>query len=106
MKTIKISTIIFFTSILFIACNNNTQKENTVDKKDSTTMSSSKTDSVKYTALMVENAKDPTCGMPVGAGIEDTLHYNDKAIGFCSKECKNEFVKNAPKSFATVEWKK
>lgn len=105
MKTIK-TAIIFLAGILFIACNNNDQKENTATKKDSTTMPSPKTDSVKYTALMVENAKDPTCGMPVGAGIEDTLHYKNKIIGFCSKECKDEFVKNAPKSFAAVEWKK
>jgi hypothetical protein len=44
--------------------------------------------------------------MPVGAGIEDTLHYNNKSIGFCSKECKDDFVKNAAKGFAAIEWKK
>ncbi len=104
MKLIKITSLVFFAAIVFIACNNN--KENVAEKKDSAAMQSSKTDSIKYTVLMVDNAKDPTCGMPVGAGIEDTLHYNNKSIGFCSKECKEDFVKNAPKSFAAVEWKK
>ena len=65
-----------------------------------------KTDSVKYTAAMVDNAKDGTCGMPVAAGIEDTVHYNNKVIGFCSKECKDDFMKDAKKNFTSVEWKK
>ncbi len=55
---------------------------------------------------MVDNAKDATCGMPVAAGIEDTVHYNNKVIGFCSKECKDDFMKDAKKNFATIEWKK
>jgi YHS domain-containing protein len=48
----------------------------------------------KYTLAMVVNKKDPSCGMPLTAGLEDTVHYKDKAYGFCSKECKNEFLKN------------
>ena len=35
---------------------------------------------------------DTSCGMPLAAGIEDTLHLNDKIYGFCSKECKEEFA--------------
>ena len=30
--------------------------------------------------------------MPLAAGVEDTLHLNDKIYGFCSKECKDEFA--------------
>jgi YHS domain-containing protein len=48
----------------------------------------------KFTAAMVDNKKDPSCGMPVTAGIEDTVHYNGKVYGFCSAECKNAFLKN------------
>jgi len=48
----------------------------------------------KFTAAMVDNKKDPSCGMPVTAGIEDTVHYNGKVYGFCSEECKNAFLKN------------
>jgi hypothetical protein len=35
---------------------------------------------------------DTSCGMPLTAGIADTLHLYDKIYGFCSKECKDEFV--------------
>lgn len=37
--------------------------------------------------------KDLVCGMPVSAGISDTFRYKDKLYGFCSPECKEEFVK-------------
>jgi len=54
------------------------------------------TDSVKakFTIAMVDNKKDPSCGMPLTAGIEDTVHYNGKVYGFCSDECKQQFLKN------------
>jgi YHS domain-containing protein len=48
----------------------------------------------KFTAAMVDNRKDPSCGMPVTAGISDTSHYNGKVFGFCSDECKQAFLKD------------
>jgi YHS domain-containing protein len=48
----------------------------------------------KYTTAMVDNKKDPSCGMPMTAGIEDTVHFNGKVYGFCSDECKQIFLKN------------
>ena len=48
----------------------------------------------KITAAMVDNKKDPSCGMPVSAGIADTAHFKGKVYGFCSEECKNLFLKN------------
>jgi YHS domain-containing protein len=55
-----------------------------------------KTDSSapKFTRDMVDNLKDPSCGMPLMATVEDTLHYAGKVYGFCSKECLEEFKKN------------
>jgi YHS domain-containing protein len=35
---------------------------------------------------------DTSCGMPLSAGLEDTLQYKGKIYGFCSKECKDEFI--------------
>jgi hypothetical protein len=35
---------------------------------------------------------DTSCGMPLSAGVEDTLHVNDKVYGFFSKECKEDFI--------------
>lgn len=43
-------------------------------------------------------AKDPSCGMPLKAGLEDTVTYNGKLYGFCSKECKDAFM-NDPASY-------
>ena len=48
----------------------------------------------KFTAAMVDNRKDPSCGMPVTAGIADTIHYSGKVFGFCSDECKQAFLKD------------
>ena len=48
---------------------------------------------------MVDNKKDPSCGMPVTSIIEDTVHYNGKVYGFCSDECKQIFLKD-PKNLA------
>ena len=56
--------------------------------------------------LLVNNKKDPTCGMPVTAGISDTAHYKDLVLGFCSKECKQEFEKNPEASLASADLKK
>jgi YHS domain-containing protein len=94
--TSKIHAITFITclSILsFLAsCNQNP------DKATSAVNSSEimKTDTLKpkFTAAMVDNKKDPNCGMPVTAGIADTVHYNGKVYGFCSDECKQAFLKN------------
>lgn len=38
--------------------------------------------------------KDPSCGMPLSAGLEDTTTYKGKLYGFCSKECKDAFLKD------------
>jgi YHS domain-containing protein len=48
----------------------------------------------KFTAAMVDNKKDPNCGMPVTAGIADTIHFKGKVYGFCSDECRDAFLKN------------
>ena len=86
-------------SLLFVAsCSNN------VEKKAETTPANSSTEMVKetsvYTPEMVVNKEDFTCGMPVSAGISDTCHVEGKAYGFCSVECKDEFLKD-PKKYLT-----
>jgi YHS domain-containing protein len=42
--------------------------------------------------LQFAYAKDPSCGMPLKAGLLDTTTYKGKLYGFCSKECKAEFL--------------
>lgn len=38
--------------------------------------------------------KDAVCYMPLWTGIIDTCIYKGKVYGFCSKDCKNDFLKN------------
>jgi YHS domain-containing protein len=56
--------------------------------------------------LLVDNRKDPSCGMPVTAGIHDTAHYKENVLGFCSKECKEAFQKNPELLLAAADIKK
>ena len=49
-------------------------------------------------SLHFDYPKDPACGMPLKAGLEDSTMYKGKLYGFCSKECKDEFLKD-PSSF-------
>jgi YHS domain-containing protein len=72
------------------SCNNHKPADTKTESSDS----SVKVVKAKYTLNMVDNKIDLSCGMPLTAGIEDTCHYNGKVYGFCSKECKDEFVKN------------
>ena len=81
---------LFYLMLLAFSCNEK-------PKIEPATEQAPKTDSVqkkKFTAEMVDNKKDPSCGMPMSAGIEDTVHYNGKVYGVCSEECKQAFLKN------------
>lgn len=51
-------------------------------------------DTVKkdFNHVVFATKKDTSCGMPLSAGIEDSLQFDGKVYGFCSKECKNAFV--------------
>jgi YHS domain-containing protein len=44
--------------------------------------------------------EDPVCKMTVGNDYADTTMYNGKIYGFCSPDCKEEFLKN-PASYIT-----
>jgi YHS domain-containing protein len=46
---------------------------------------------IDISKLAIEK-RDPTCGMPVKAGVVDTLTAKGKLYGFCAKECKDEFL--------------
>ncbi len=94
-----------FAGIIILAACGGTQTEanKTVDTAMSVQQDSTATPA--FTAEMVDNKKDPTCGMPVTAGINDTAHYENKVIGFCSSECKNEFLKNPKANLAAAELK-
>ena len=107
IKTIKISLGLMAVcgSMFLMACGNNsatttdtttTTMDNTVAAEDSV---------ISYDISLVNNKKDPTCGMPVTAGISDTAHYDNKVLGFCSAGCKEEFLKNPKANIAAAEMK-
>jgi YHS domain-containing protein len=84
---------------LFLLASSCNQQPKAAATFHSPAYSASDTAKPKFTRDMVDNLKDPSCGMPLTAGIDDTLHYNGKVYGFCSDECRDEFRKN-PKELA------
>lgn len=95
------SIISLFFVIMALGCSNH--KQNTAaDNKPAETASSMENNS-HFKPEMVVNTTDFACGMPVSAGISDTCHYEDKAYGFCSAECKAEFQKEPAKYLAAKQ---
>lgn len=92
-------------ALLFIAACN--QPAETNETKASVPMMPPTKDSAKAALKMLtfDSKTDLVCGMPVRAGVADTLHYKGKLYGFCAPECKEEFLKD-PKQFLTLNDKK
>lgn len=90
-------------ALLTTACQSSGTKTET-PARDTTAMKSDTTNIFEH--MLVDNKKDPSCGMPVTAGIADTAHYKDKVLGFCSKECKDAFLKNPEANLAAADIKK
>ncbi len=88
---------------LFTACTNTNNAA--AEKTDTAASKNLLNPEVRFTADMVDNKKDPSCGMPVTAGILDTAHYKGKVLGFCSKECKAEFEKAPEKYLVAAQLK-
>ncbi len=100
---LRFTQLLIITTI-FSSCNNQKAPEQpTVDTTSQVT--SMEATETSFPVSMVNNKKDPTCGMPVTAGISDTAHYKDKVIGFCSAECKDEFKKAPEANIAAAEIK-
>ena len=104
MKVLK-TTSLLMASIVLFSCGTSNEKVN-VASADTTQIATMDTAAEKtYAVSLVNNKKDPTCGMPVTAGISDTAHYEKNVLGFCSVECKNEFLKNPKANLAAAELK-
>ena len=104
----KIYSIALISGTLFIsACgsNNNSQNSTATTVDSANAMSLDTAAAITYDIALIDNKKDPTCGMPTSAGVSDTAHYDGKVLGFCAKECKEEFLKNPKASIAAAELK-
>jgi YHS domain-containing protein len=81
--------------VILSSCNNNTET-----KTDSpSVMPPAAKDSVVVARINIAETdladkKDVVCGMPAFQYLSDTAVYNGKIYGFCSKDCKNDFLKD------------
>ncbi|MCP9749981.1 hypothetical protein [Ferruginibacter sp. HRS2-29] len=90
----KINTkMLVFALLCFTACNNNA-KEAAISKSVDTSMARKPAAEDLYKNVVFDDKYDLICGMPVTAGVSDTAHYRNKIYGFCSPECKAEFIKS------------
>ncbi len=91
-------------TLFFTACGGQQTAANGA-KDTATAMTTDSTVAKSFEVSLVDNKKDPTCGMPVTAGISDTAHYDNHVLGFCSTECKDEFLKNPKAGLAAAALK-
>ncbi len=101
----QFTTSLLILSMVILSCGQSNDKAN-ASSADTNQVAIIDTSAEKTYALsLVNNKKDPSCGMPVTAGISDTTHYENLVLGYCSTECKNEFLKNPKANLAAAELK-
>lgn len=94
-------SIILLTALYFSACNNITKEDKKMSEKE---VKDTLTEHTINPGLLV-NKKDPICEMPISAGVTDTVTYKGNILGFCSPECKAEFMKKPEDYIAKAELK-
>ena len=100
---IQITISLVMSSLVLFSCGTSNANAGSADTNQVAAMDT--TTEKTYAVSLVNNKKDPSCGMPVTAGISDTTHYENLVLGFCSTECKNEFLKNPKANLAAAELK-
>ena len=105
MRKLFIFTFSTFSVLFLAACGTSSTEQKAATATTDTVVSMIDSTEKTYDVKLVDNKKDPTCGMPVTAGISDTAHYEKNVLGFCSIECKNEFLKNPKANLAAAELK-
>ena len=96
---------IAFSLIALTACNSKNSESNQTTAKQSLVEDSIAAVVSVFDTIQVDNKKDPSCGMPVKGNISDTTLYEGKLYGFCSAECKQDFLKNPKAHIAAAELK-
>ena len=100
-KYLPIAAVLF---VLF-SCGQAADKKGTAMKTDTAAAPSPEGsgESASLKNLTYAYNRDPSCGMPLKAGLEDTTTYKGKLYGFCSKECKDEFLKDPASYVAKIK---
>lgn len=100
MKFNSIFTL--FLLMVLLACKSrNEAKGIETPHKDSTTAGIPKQG---FTGIEFASKMDLACGMPLTEGIHDTAHYKGRIYGFCSEDCKKEFLKT-PEAFLASKYR-
>ncbi|TRZ81807.1 MAG: hypothetical protein D4R91_06130 [Sediminibacterium sp.] len=102
---VQITSSLVLVSLVLFSCGTSNDKTNAVSAAAHQVAALDTTTEKTYAVELVNNKKDPSCGMPVTAGISDTAHYEKLVLGFCSTECKNEFLKNPKANLAAAALK-
>lgn len=71
--------------------------------RDSTQSQALITVSPELRKLHFDCERDPACGMPLHAGLLDSTIYKGKLLGFCSKECKEAFLKDPDSAVVKIK---
>ena len=98
----KVAGIILVASFVIVACNNVVKDDHKMSEKE--VKKDTITEHTINPGLLV-NKKDPVCEMPIAAGVTDTVTYKGNLLGFCSEECKSEFMKKPEDYIAKAELK-
>jgi len=98
---INVLFVLLLVQVLFACKSRSEVKTSEAAHKDSTTAAKPRQpfDGVEFASKM-----DLACGMLLTAGIQDTAHYKGKVYGFCSKECKTDFLKT-PEAFLASKYR-
>jgi YHS domain-containing protein len=92
---------LFLSMALFACKNRNASQAAETSHKDPTAAAVPKQ---PFSGIEFASKMDLACGMPLTAGIQDTAHFNGKVYGFCSKECKDDFLKT-PEAFIASKYR-
>ncbi len=84
-------TLFFICAVAFYSCGSNERYKTATNRSDSPNEN-------RFVNIHLASKYDTSCGMPLSAGLEDTLHYNNKVYGFCSQGCKEEFITKLKKN--------
>lgn len=84
--------------VVLLACQGCSSAESSMPKDASSAVSQAAKTAENLKKLKFDYPKDPKCGQPLSEGVGDSTEYKGKIYGFCSKECKDEFLKS-PESF-------
>jgi YHS domain-containing protein len=86
-----------------MSCNQQAKQEL---KYISPAITAAKRSHAKFSLKDVDNKIDPSCMMPLTAGIGDTLHFHGLVLGFCSPECKKDFFTDPKGNLRLAQLKK